>query len=61
MVNQSAPRPFDTMARRPVPRWRIPARVLTAAGMAAFALYIAMDVGASLAYDGYSYRDQTIS
>lgn len=61
MVNQSTPRPFGTIARRPVPRWRIPARVLTAAGMAAFALYIAMDVGASLAYDGYSYRDQTIS
>ena len=26
-----------------------------------FGLYIVMDVAASLAYDGYSYRDQTIS
>jgi hypothetical protein len=26
-----------------------------------FVVYIAMDIAASLAYDGYSYRDQTIS
>jgi hypothetical protein len=31
------------------------------AGAAMFVLYIAMDVIASLAYDGYSYVDQTIS
>jgi hypothetical protein len=35
--------------------------VLVGAGILMFALYIFMDVAASLAYDGYSYRDQTIS
>jgi hypothetical protein len=31
------------------------------AGIVMFVLYIFMDVAASLAYDGYSYKDQTIS
>lgn len=36
-------------------------RALVFSGIAMFALYIAMDVVASLRYDGYSYKDQTIS
>ena len=40
---------------------RLPARLFVWSGLAMFALYIFMDVVASLAYDGYSYRDQTIS
>lgn len=40
---------------------RAPARLLVFAGVVMFALYIFMDVVASLAYDGYSYKDQTIS
>lgn len=40
---------------------RVPPRLLAFAGVLMFALYIAMDVAASLAYDGYSYADQTIS
>jgi len=40
---------------------RIPATVLLSAGVAMFAWYILMDVVASLAYSGYSYKDQTIS
>lgn len=39
----------------------IPAALLVLAGAAMFVLYIFMDVVASLAYDGYSYTDQTIS
>lgn len=38
-----------------------PIRVLLVCGVILFGLYIAMDVIASLRYDGYSYRDQTIS
>ncbi len=45
--------------------WRvvtgIPARLLVLAGVAMFAVYVAMDIVASLAYEGYSYPDQTIS
>lgn len=37
------------------------ARSLLLAGAAMFVLYITMDVVASVVYDGYSYRDQTIS
>jgi len=37
------------------------ARRLVLAGAVMFVLYIAMDVTASILYDGYSYRDQTIS
>ncbi len=40
---------------------RVSSRVLVSAGLAMFGLYIAADVIASVAYDGYSYRDQTIS
>lgn len=40
---------------------RVPAQPLVAAGIGMFALYIFMDVIASLAYEGYSYTDQTIS
>lgn len=40
---------------------RVTPQVLVLAGAAMFALYIVMDVIASLAYDGYSYKDQTIS
>jgi hypothetical protein len=40
---------------------RVPARLLVFAGVLMFVLYIFMDVVASLAYDGYSYKDQTIS
>jgi len=36
-------------------------RLLVFAGVLMFVLYIFMDVIASLAYDGYSYKDQTIS
>jgi hypothetical protein len=36
-------------------------RALLACGVAAFVLYISMDLIASQLYDGYSYRDQTIS
>jgi hypothetical protein len=36
-------------------------KLLVAAGALMFPLYIVMDVCASLAYAGYSYRDQTIS
>ena len=35
--------------------------MLVSAGVLMFALYIFMDLVASVAYDGYSYRDQTIS
>jgi hypothetical protein len=34
---------------------------LLAGGPAAFLLYVALDAACSLLYDGYSYRDQTIS
>ncbi|MGE5597077.1 MAG: DUF998 domain-containing protein [Hyphomicrobiales bacterium] len=44
---------------RVLPATRIEWLVL--AGTAMFVLYVFMDVVASLAYDGYSYRDQTIS
>jgi len=40
---------------------RIPAKALVSCGIVMFALYIAIDVIASLSYDGYSYTDQTIS
>lgn len=40
---------------------RVPATLLVLGGVAMFVVYIAMDVVASLAYDGYSYTDQTIS
>lgn len=40
---------------------RVSPRVLVFASVLMFALYIFMDVTASLAYDGYSYKDQTIS
>ncbi|MBK9544757.1 MAG: DUF998 domain-containing protein [Dehalococcoidia bacterium] len=40
---------------------RLPAKRLVFAGVLMFVLYICMDVIASLAYDDYSYRDQTIS
>ena len=40
---------------------RVPAKVLVFCGIILFALYITMDVTASLRYDGYSYPDQTIS
>ena len=40
---------------------RVPPKLLVFAGAAMFALYIFMDVAASLSYDGYSYKDQTIS
>jgi len=40
---------------------RVPAAWLLFCGLLAFALYITADVVASLSYDGYSYRDQTIS
>lgn len=40
---------------------RVPAKALVSCGIVMFALYIAMDVIASLSYDGYSYTDQTIS
>lgn len=40
---------------------RIPARLLVGAGIAMFAWYIAMDVIATVRYDGYSYTDWTIS
>lgn len=39
----------------------IPVTFLVASGVVMFVLYIFMDLTASLAYDGYSYRDQTIS
>jgi hypothetical protein len=39
-------------------RWR---RALLGGGVAATALYFVMDAVASRLYDGYSYRDQTIS
>src|SRR5512139_1187951 len=40
---------------------RVPARALVFSGILMFALYIAMDVVATLSYDGYSYKDQVIS
>ena len=40
---------------------RVPANILVASGIAMFVLYIAMDLTATLRYDGYSYTDQTIS
>ena len=40
---------------------RVPPRRLVLCGVVMFVLYIAMDVIASVAYDGYSYRDHTIS
>lgn len=40
---------------------RVPATWLVFSGIVMFVLYIAMDVIASLRYDGYSYMDQTIS
>ena len=36
-------------------------RVLLACGIAFAILWIGMDIAASLLYDGYSYRDQTVS
>ncbi len=42
-------------------RARVNARALVFCGVLMFAWYIAMDVIASLRYDGYSYTDQTIS
>lgn len=41
--------------------FRFPARLLASAGIAMFAWYVAMDLVATLRYDGYSYADQTIS
>jgi hypothetical protein len=38
--------------------WRV---VLLACAVASAPLYLAMDVASSLLYDGYSYKDQTIS
>jgi hypothetical protein len=64
MVHQPGDQAF---APRPWQAWnsglasRVPARWLLVAGVAMFALYIFMDVVASFAYDGYSYKDQTIS
>lgn len=43
-----------------VPGWRL-TRLLLAGGAAATVFYIGMDAAAALRYDGYSYRDQTIS
>ena len=39
----------------------IPVTFLVASGVVMFVLYMFMDLTASLAHDGYSYRDQTIS
>ena len=39
----------------------VPAKLLVLGGVLMFALYIFMDVAASLTYHGYSLRDQTIS
>src|SRR5262245_4644447 len=36
-------------------------RILLACGIAFALLWIGMDIAASLLYDGYSYRDQTVS
>lgn len=36
-------------------------RALLSGGAAAFVLYVALDTVSALLYDGYSYRDQTIS
>ncbi len=64
MSRGSIGRPFATAEREP---WyaglasRAPAERLVFAGIVMFALYILMDVVASVAYDGYSYKDQTIS
>lgn len=40
---------------------RTPITALLLCGIASFVLYVAMDVLAALAYDGYSYKSQTIS
>lgn len=40
---------------------RAPGLLLVPSGILAFALYIAMDLGVSRRYPGYSYRDHTIS
>ena len=53
--------PAHPHGRRFAGRTRVSSRLLVFAGVLMFALYIFMDVTASLAYDGYSYKDQTIS
>jgi hypothetical protein len=64
MLRQSTDQPFPTGQRE---AWysglarRAPAKLLVFAGVLLFVLYILMDIVASLAYDGYSYKDQTIS
>jgi hypothetical protein len=58
---------MSAVARKPLFRfktrgirldWR---KLLLACGVASILLYVGMDVLASLLYDGYSYKDQTIS
>ena len=64
MLRQSRERALATSHTN---RWftellpRVPARPFVFAGVLMFVLYIVTDVVASLAYDGYSYIDQTIS
>ncbi|MCK9518983.1 MAG: DUF998 domain-containing protein [Dehalococcoidia bacterium] len=55
----AARREFDW--RHPSILTAVPATLLVLSGIIMFALYIALDVTASLAYDGYNYKDQTIS
>lgn len=64
MLRQSAGEVSTTGRHDAAYSWltsRNPPKLLVAAGVLMFALYIVMDVVASLAYDGYSYKDQTIS
>lgn len=62
MLGQSVTQPYGG-ARHwySEPAGRIPARLMAASGVVMFAWYIAMDVIATLRYDGYSYTDWTIS
>jgi hypothetical protein len=49
---------LPSLTKNSRPNW---SKVLLGCGVAASVLYVAMDVVAALLYDGYSYKDQTIS
>lgn len=64
MAQESANQPYATGPHGTWYLWpssQISPKLLVSAGVVMFALYIVMDVVGSLAYGGYSYRDQTIS
>lgn len=64
MLRKSTDQALATRQRDAWYSWlgsRVPPRLLVFAGVLMFVLYIFMDVVASLTYDGYRYKDQTIS